>query len=139
MSEQAEKFLAQWEIWHLKKVARSDREDEAGRLALRCLEDAARAGINSQDLEAAAKGNLIGNMLQALDAKPAVQSPGGSPKARHRRTSCLRQSVIAYRTDSIVQARDSTLLSCGDRQLAGFRFASSGPRPTLFPKITHTI
>jgi hypothetical protein len=67
MSEQAEKFLAQWEIWHLKKVARSDREDEAGRLALRCLEDAAKAGISSQDLEAAAEGNLIGNMLQALD------------------------------------------------------------------------
>ena len=67
MSEQAEKFLAQWEIWHLKKVARSGREDEAGRLALRCLEDAAKAGISSQDLEAAAEGNLIGNMLQALD------------------------------------------------------------------------
>jgi len=67
MSEQAEKFLAQWEIWHLKKVARSDREDEAGRLALLCLEDAAKAGISSQDLEAAAEGNLIGNMLQALD------------------------------------------------------------------------
>ena len=38
-----------------------------GAWQLRCLEDAARAGINSQDLEAAAKGNLIGNMLQALD------------------------------------------------------------------------
>ena len=67
MSEQAEKFLAQWKIEHIKRVARSDREDEAGRLALRCLEDAARAGISSQDLEAAAEGNLIGNMLQALD------------------------------------------------------------------------
>ena len=67
MSEQAEEFLALWEIVHIKMVARSDREDEAGRLALRCLEDAARAGISSQDLEAAAGGNLIGNMLQALD------------------------------------------------------------------------
>ena len=28
---------------------------------------AARAGISSQDLEAAAEGNLIGNILQALD------------------------------------------------------------------------
>jgi hypothetical protein len=36
-------------------------------LALRCREDAAKAGISSQDLEAAAEGNLIGNMLQALD------------------------------------------------------------------------
>jgi len=67
MSEQAEKFLAQWQIEHVKAVARSDREHQARRLALRCREDATRAGISSQDLEAAAEGNLIGNMLQALD------------------------------------------------------------------------
>jgi hypothetical protein len=67
MSEQAEKFLAQWEIEHIKVVARSNREDQARRSALRCREDAARVGISSQDLEAAAEGNLIGNMLQALD------------------------------------------------------------------------
>jgi len=67
MSEQAEKFLAQWQIEHVKMVARSGREYEARRLALRCLEDAARAGISSQDLEAAAEKNLIDNMLQALD------------------------------------------------------------------------
>jgi len=67
MSEQAEKFLAQWEIEHIKLVARSDREDQAQRLALRCREDAAKAGIGGQDLEAAAEGNLIENMLQALD------------------------------------------------------------------------
>ena len=67
MNEQAEKFLAQWEIEHVKMVARSDRADQAQRLALQCREDAARAGISSQDLEAAAEGNLIGNMLQALD------------------------------------------------------------------------
>ena len=67
MREQAETFLAQWQIEHIKMVARSDREYEAGRLALRCLEDAARAGISSQDLEAVAGGDLIGNMLQALD------------------------------------------------------------------------
>ena len=66
MSEQAEKFLAQWQIEHVKMVARPDREYEAGRLALRCLEDAARAGISSQDVEVAAEANLIGNMLQAL-------------------------------------------------------------------------
>ena len=47
-------------------VVRSDQEYEAGRLALRCLEDAAKAGISSQDLEAAAEANLIGNMLQVL-------------------------------------------------------------------------
>jgi hypothetical protein len=71
MSEQAEKFLAQWEFEHIADsdiVARSVREDQARRLALQCWEDAAKAGINSQDLEAAAEGNLIGNILQALDA-----------------------------------------------------------------------
>ena len=68
MSGQAEKFLAQWEIEHIEMVARSVREDQARCLALRCREDAAKAGISSQDLEAAAEGNLIGNMLQALDA-----------------------------------------------------------------------
>jgi hypothetical protein len=70
MSEQAEKFLAQWEFEHIADsdpVARSHREEEARRLALRCREDAGKAGISSQDLEAAAEGNLIGNMLQALD------------------------------------------------------------------------
>ena len=68
MSGQAEKFLAQWEIEHIEMVARSVREEQARCLALRCREDAAKAGISSQDLEAAAEGNLIGNMLQALDA-----------------------------------------------------------------------
>jgi hypothetical protein len=71
MSEQAEKFLAQWEFEHIADsdiVARADREDQARRLASRCREDAAKAGISSRDLEAAAEGNLIGNMLQALDA-----------------------------------------------------------------------
>jgi hypothetical protein len=67
MSEQAEKFLAQWEIEHVKIVARSDRENQASRLAFQCREDAGRAGISSRDLEAAAEGNLIGSMLQALD------------------------------------------------------------------------
>jgi hypothetical protein len=67
MSEQAKEFLARWEIEHIKMVARSDREDQASRLALRCREDAAKAGISNEDLEAAAEGNLIGNMLQALD------------------------------------------------------------------------
>ncbi len=49
-------------------MARSVRQDQARRLALQCREDAAKAGISSQDLEAAAEGILIGNMLQALDA-----------------------------------------------------------------------
>jgi hypothetical protein len=67
MSDQAERFLAQWEIEHIEVVPRSDQKDQAQQLALRCREDAAKAGISSEDLEAAAEGNVIGNMLQALD------------------------------------------------------------------------
>ena len=67
MSDLAKKFLAKWEFEHIEVVARSDREEQARRLALRCREDAAKAGISGQDLEGAAEGNLIGNMLQALD------------------------------------------------------------------------
>ena len=68
MSDQATKFLAQWEFEHITVVARSDRQEQANRLALQCREDAVRAGINREDLEAAAEGNLVGNMLQALNA-----------------------------------------------------------------------
>ena len=67
MTDQAKKFLAQWEFEHITVVVRSDRENQGRRLALQCREDAAKAGISGQDLEAAAEGNLIGNMLQALD------------------------------------------------------------------------
>jgi len=67
MSDLAKKFLAKWEFEHIEVVARSHREDQARHLALRCREDAAKAGISGQDLEAAVEGNLIGNMLQALD------------------------------------------------------------------------
>ena len=57
-----------WPLLSGDKRTSSAREDQARGLALRCREDAAKAGISSQDLEAAAEGNLIGNMLQALDA-----------------------------------------------------------------------
>jgi hypothetical protein len=67
MSE-AKKFLAEWETEHVQIVERSNREDEARRLALQCREDAIKAGLSTEDLEAAVEGNLIDNMLQALDA-----------------------------------------------------------------------
>jgi hypothetical protein len=68
MSDQAAKFLAQWEFEHIRVVARSDREEQARHLALQCREDAVRAGINGEELEAAVEGNLFDNMLQALNA-----------------------------------------------------------------------
>lgn len=68
MRDQATKFLAQWELEHIKAVARSDREEHARVLALQCREDAAKAGISNRDLEAVVNDDLVGNMLQALDA-----------------------------------------------------------------------
>ena len=68
MSDQAKKFLAQWELEHIEVVPRSDREDQARRLALQCRQDAAKAGISEEDLDAVVEGNLNGNMLDALDA-----------------------------------------------------------------------
>jgi hypothetical protein len=68
MSDQAKKFLAQWELGHIEVVPRSDREAQARRLALQCRQDAVNAGVSDQDLEAVVEGNLIGSMLQALDA-----------------------------------------------------------------------
>jgi hypothetical protein len=44
MSDLAKKFLAKWEFEHIEVVARSHREDQARHLALRCREDAAKAG-----------------------------------------------------------------------------------------------
>jgi len=68
MSDQAKKFLAQWELEHIEVVPRPDREEQARRLALQCRHDAVNAGISEGDLEAAVEGNLIGNMLDTLDA-----------------------------------------------------------------------
>ena len=68
MSDQAAKFLAQWEFEHITVAARSDREERARRLALQYWKNAIRAGISREDLEAAVEGNLFDNMLQALNA-----------------------------------------------------------------------
>jgi hypothetical protein len=68
MSDLVKKFLDQWEFEHIRLVERSDRKEQARRLALQCRVDATKAGISSEDLEAAVEGNLLGNMLQALDA-----------------------------------------------------------------------
>jgi hypothetical protein len=60
MSDQAKKFLAQWELEHIEVVPRSDREEQARRLALQCRQDAVNAGLSDQELEAVAEGNLSG-------------------------------------------------------------------------------
>jgi hypothetical protein len=64
----AKEFLDYWEAEHVEVVADSEKAQEAKRLALQCRQDAIRAGIADQDLEDAVEGDLVGNMLQALDA-----------------------------------------------------------------------
>jgi hypothetical protein len=86
MSDKAAKFLAQWEFQRITVVSRSDCEEQARRLALQCREDAVRAGISSEDLEAAVEGHLFGNMLQALNATEFRQMcrQEGELEADHR-------------------------------------------------------
>ena len=68
MSDRTTAFLDGWEFEHITIVAQSKRVEEAKRLAVLCRQDAARAGISQQDLEDAVEGDLIGNMVRALDA-----------------------------------------------------------------------
>jgi hypothetical protein len=68
MSKQSADFVNRWEFENVRVIANSKRADEARRLALRCQQDAAKAGISARDLEAAVDGDLIENMRQALDA-----------------------------------------------------------------------
>lgn len=67
MTYRAKEFLDHWEAEHVEPVSEIRRLCEARRLALACREDAVRAGITKQDLDDAAGGDLIGNMLAALD------------------------------------------------------------------------
>jgi hypothetical protein len=68
MSDRAREFIDHWESEHVEAVADPDTAREAERLASLCRRDALRAGISEQDLEDAVGGDLIGNMLQALEA-----------------------------------------------------------------------
>jgi len=61
-------FVNRWEFENVKAIADSKRAGEAQRLAAKCREDAAKAGISATDLEAAVDGDLVTNMRQALDA-----------------------------------------------------------------------
>ena len=68
MSDRAKEFVDYWEFEHVEAVASSEKSKEAERLAVLCREDAIRAGISEQDLEIAVGGDLVSNMLQALEA-----------------------------------------------------------------------
>jgi hypothetical protein len=68
MSNRAAEFVERWEFDHIKFVPDSERAEEARRLAALCRQDAAKAGISAADLDAAAEGDLTGNMVSALSA-----------------------------------------------------------------------
>jgi hypothetical protein len=74
MSDRALEFLDCWEADHVEVVPLSKWAFEAVRLADQCREDAIRAGVAVVDLQRAAKGNLVQNMLDAL--KEAGQLSG---------------------------------------------------------------
>jgi hypothetical protein len=68
MTYRAKEFLDCWESEHVEAVADSEKAAEAEQLALACRQDALRAGTAEQDLADAVGGDLIGKLLQALDA-----------------------------------------------------------------------
>jgi hypothetical protein len=68
MSDRAREFIDHWESENVEAVADPDTAKEAERLASLCRQDALRAGIAVRDLEDAVGGDLIGSMLQALEA-----------------------------------------------------------------------
>jgi hypothetical protein len=74
MTYRAKEFVDYWESEHIEAVADSEKAKEAERLALACRRDALRAGITERDLEEAVGGDLIGNMLQAIDAAALRES-----------------------------------------------------------------
>jgi hypothetical protein len=73
VSNRAKEFFDRWEAGHVEAVASSEKSKEADRLAALCREDAARAGISEHDLENAVEGDLLANMMQALDLAAVQQ------------------------------------------------------------------
>jgi hypothetical protein len=67
MAYHARQFLAEWEFEHIKAVERANREERARLLAEKCRDDAAKAGINKWALEIAAGGDLIRELIKALN------------------------------------------------------------------------
>jgi hypothetical protein len=68
LSDRAIEFLDRWEADHVEVMPQTLWEAAAPRLAALCQEDAARAGIPLADLQQAAGGDLVQNMLDALNA-----------------------------------------------------------------------
>jgi hypothetical protein len=68
MTHRAREFIDHWESEHVEAVPNPEKPAEAERLAAMCREDAIRAGVGVEELEAAVGGDLIRNMQEALEA-----------------------------------------------------------------------
>src|SRR6516162_3458012 len=85
MSEQAEKFLAQWKIEHIRRVARSDREDEAGRLAIAVSRRCSESGDQQPGFGSCCWGEFDRQYASSVGRRrvPAdVPRPDGWPRGR---------------------------------------------------------
>ena len=77
MSQRASEFLEHWKAEYVVAIADNQRLREAVRLVLRCREDATCAGIPPRELRAAAREDLIRDMLTTIDAAAGVRSEPG--------------------------------------------------------------
>ena len=75
MSERARDFLDHWLSGHVEMVPDAKRMQETVRLVAMCRKDAISAGIRPDELRAAAKGDLIRNVLAALAAANQNEPP----------------------------------------------------------------
>ena len=67
MSDRASRFLIHWLTRHVEALPAMQRLASAVRLASLCRKDAVAAGIPSQEIRAAAGGELIRKIFEALD------------------------------------------------------------------------
>lgn len=68
-----EGFLRSWVATHVKTVIGVERSTEAKRLAAHCTADAMMAGVPVDQLDAAAGGNLVAYMAEAIDAADTAE------------------------------------------------------------------
>lgn len=76
MSDRARDFLDHWLSGHVEAVPDAKRMQETVRLVAMCRKDSISAGIAPDELRAAAKGDLIRNVLAALAAANENEPPG---------------------------------------------------------------
>jgi hypothetical protein len=74
MQISAETFLVGWKAKYVAETSNKHLDSVAKILALRCWRDAARVGISTSGLFAAAGGDLVANIRGTLDRGSPLQS-----------------------------------------------------------------